>query len=332
MIEARAGERLHRALGMIGIACSVWSHAACAQGTSDYPIKPVRVLVGLAPGGANDVQTRLFAQRLGDAFGKVFLVENRPGAGGIVAYRAVASSAPDGYTLLGASGGFTIAPVAYPNQHLDPVRELEPISLIVQAPFLLLVHPSVPVKSVKGLIALAKAKPGALSYGSAGQGSSNHLAFALFTTIAKLDIVHVPYRGAGPALVDTLSGQVQLAMANVISSLHYAKAGKLRAVAVSTKARSPAVPELPTMAEAGVPGYEVSTWHAWFAPARTPAPVIRKLNSELAKAAKAPEVTARLAPDGVQSIGSSPEQLREFVAADISRWRKVVNEGGIRLE
>jgi tripartite-type tricarboxylate transporter receptor subunit TctC len=203
---------------------------------------------------------------------------------------------------------------------------------VVQAPFLLLVHPSLPAKSVKGLIALARAKPGALSYGSAGQGSSNHLAFALFTTVAKLDIVHVPYKGAGPALVDTLSGQVQLAMANVISSLHYAKAGKLRALAVSTKARSAAVPELPTMAEAGVPGYEVSTWHAWFAPARTPAPIIRKLNGELANAARAPDVIARLAADGVQTIASSPETLREFIAADIARWRKVVNEAGIRLE
>ena len=332
MIEPRADRGFRRALVALGIACSIHSAALHAQAAADYPAKSVRVLVGLAPGGANDVQTRLFAQKLGEALAKVFVVENRPGAGGIVAYRAVTSAAPDGYTLLGASGGFTIAPVAYPNQHLDPVRELEPISLIVQAPFLLLVHPSVPVKSVKGLIALAKAKPGALSYGSAGQGSSNHLAFALFTTIAKLDIVHVPYRGAGPALIDTLSGQVQLVIANVISSLHYARAGKLRGLAVSTKVRSVAVPELPTMAEAGVAGYEVSTWHAWLAPAHTPAAVIRKLNNELAKAARAPDVIARLAADGVQSVGSSPEQLREFIATDIARWRKVVNEGGIRLE
>jgi tripartite-type tricarboxylate transporter receptor subunit TctC len=323
---------LRKALAAGLIACSAYAAAVCAQGAPEYPSKPVRVLVGLAPGGANDVQTRLFAQRLGDAFGKTFIVENRPGVGGIVAYRAVQSAAPDGYTLLGASGGFTIAPVAHPNQHLDPVRELAPISLVVQAPFLMVIHPSVPVKSVKALIALAKAKPGSLSYGTAGQGSSNHLAFALFTTIAKVDIVHVPYKGAGPALVDTLSGQVQLAMTNVISSLHYVKEGRLRALAVSTKVRSAAVPELPTMAEAGVPGYEVSTWHAWFAPARTPVPVIQKLNSELVKATRAPEVTARLAPDGVQSVGSSPEQLREFIAADILRWRKVVNEAGIRLE
>jgi tripartite-type tricarboxylate transporter receptor subunit TctC len=202
-IGGAACKRFHRVLAVILIACGAYSAAVCAQGATEYPSKPVRVLVGLAPGGANDLQTRLFAQRLSDVFGKTFLVENRPGAGGIVAYRAVASATPDGYTLLGASGGFTIAPVAHANQHLDPVRELEPISLVVQAPFLLLVHPSVPVKSVKGLIALAKAKPGALSYGSAGQGSSNHLAFALFTTIAKLDIVHVPYKGAGPALVQS---------------------------------------------------------------------------------------------------------------------------------
>lgn len=325
-------DRFRTPLAAILLTCGAYSGAVCAQGAAEYPSKPVRVLVGLAAGGANDVQTRLFAQKLSEAFGKVVLVENRPGAGGVVAYRAVVAAAPDGYTLLGASGGFTIAPVVYPKQQLDPVRELAPISLVVQAPFLLLVHPSLPVKSVKALIALAKAKPGALSYGTAGHGSSNHLAFALFTTIAKLDIVHVPYKGAGPALIDTISGQVQLAMANVISSLQHAKAGKLRPLAVSTKVRSDAVPDLPTMAEAGVPGYEVSTWHGWFAPARTPVPVIQKLNSELVKAAKAPEIMARLAPDGVQSVGSSPEQLREFIAADISRWRKVVNESGIRLE
>jgi tripartite-type tricarboxylate transporter receptor subunit TctC len=314
------------------IACSACSTAVFAQSAAEYPSKPVRVLLGLAPGGANDVQTRIFAQRLSETLGKTFIVENRPGAGGVVAYRAVVAAAPDGYTLLGASGGFTIAPAAHPNQNLDPVKELAPISLVVQAPFLLLVHPSVPVKSVKSLVALAKAKPGALSYGSAGQGSSTHLAFALFTTLAKIDVVHVPYKGSGPALVDALSGQVQLVMSNVISSLQYAKSGKLRALAVSTKVRSPAVPDLPTMAEAGVSGYEASTWHAWFAPARTPAAIIQKLNSELAKASKAPDVMARLAPDGVQSIGSSPEQLREFIASDIVRWRKVINEAGIRLE
>jgi tripartite-type tricarboxylate transporter receptor subunit TctC len=314
------------------IACSAYSTALLAQTAAEYPSKPVRVLVGLAPGGANDVQTRLFAQRLSETLGRPFVVENRPAAGGVVAYKALVSAPADGYTLLGASGGFTIAPAAHPNLNLDPLNEVAPISLVVEAPFLLLVHPSLPVNSVKSLIALAKAKPGALAYGSAGQGSSTHLAVALFTTTANIDLVHVPYRGAGPALIDVLAGQVQLLMSNVISSGHHAKSGKLRPLAVSTRARSSAFPQLPTMAEAGVPGYEASTWHGWFAPARTPAPIIQKLNGELVKASKAPEVLARLAPDGVQSVGSSPEKLREFVASDIERWRKVIKAAGIRLE
>jgi tripartite-type tricarboxylate transporter receptor subunit TctC len=188
------------------------------------------------------------------------------------------------------------------------------------------------VRSVKELVALAKARPRELTYGSAGQGSSTHLAFALFATLARIEMTHVPYKGSGPALVDAMSGQVHMLMANVLSSLQYAHSGKLRALAVSTAKRSSASPKLPTMAEAGVAGYESSTWHAWFAPAATPSTIIEKLSVELSKAAKAPDVVARLSPDGAQPIGSSPEQLRHFVASDIARWRKVVKEAGIRLE
>lgn len=300
--------------------------------TTDYPVRPVRVIVGQAPGGGNDIQTRLFAQKLGEAFGRPFVVENRTGAGSVLSYRMVATAAPDGYTLLGASGGFTIVPSVQSNLGYDPVKDLVPISLVVQSPFLLLTHPSLPVRSVKDLVALAKARPGALTYGSAGQGSSTHLAFALFTTLARLDITHVPYKGTGPALVDAMSGQVQMLMGNVLSSLSQARAGKLRALAVSTATRSPAAPELPTLAEAGVPGYESSTWHAWFAPAGTPQAIVDKLSTELARAAKASDVIARLAPDGAQPVGSSPEQLRRFIVSDIARWRKVVKAAGIRLE
>ena len=202
----------------------------------------------------------------------------------------------------------------------------------MQAPFLLMTHPALPVRTVKELVALAKARPGALTYGSAGHGSSTHLAFALFTTLARIDITHVPYKGTGPALIDTMSGQVQMLMGNVLSSLQHARSGKLRALAVSTTKRSAAVPELPTLAEAGVAGYESSTWHAWFAPAGTPAAIVDKLSGELAKAAKAPDVIARLAPDGAQPVGSTPERLRQFVVSDIARWRGVVKAAGIRLE
>jgi tripartite-type tricarboxylate transporter receptor subunit TctC len=305
---------------------------ALAQSLTDYPARPVRVIVGQAPGGGNDIQTRIFAQKLTEALGRAFVVENRTGAGTVLAYRTVAGSAPDGYTLLGASGGFTIAPSVHANLGYDSVKDFAPISLLVQAPFLLMAHPSLPVKTVKDLVALARARPGALTYGSSGQGSSTHLAYALFTTLARVDITHVPYKGTGPALVDAMSGQIHTLIGNVLSSLTFAKSGKLRALGVTTAKRSPAAPDLPTLGESGVAGYESSTWHAWFAPAGTPQPIVAKLNVELAKSAKAPDVMSRLAPDGGEPVGSSPEHLRQFIVADIARWRKVVKDAGIKLD
>ena len=321
-----------RALLKLAIVAAFAASPVLAQSPGDYPVKPVRVIVGQAPGGGNDLQARLFAQKLAEGLGRSFVVENRMGSGSVVSYRTVATAPPDGYTLLAASGGFTIAPAVHANLGYDPVKDLAPISLVVQAPFLLMVHPSLPVKSVKELVALARARPGKLAYGSAGHGSSTHLAFALFTTLARIDITHVPYKGTGPALVDAMSGQVQMLVGNVLSSLQYAKNGKLRALAVTTRHRSAAVREIPTIAEAGVPEYESSTWHAWFAPAATPAAIVDKLNAELAKSAKSPDVMARLSPDGAEPIGSSPEQLRQFIVSDIARWRRVVKDAGIRLE
>jgi tripartite-type tricarboxylate transporter receptor subunit TctC len=194
------------------------------------------------------------------------------------------------------------------------------------------VHPSLPVKNVKEFIALAKKKPNELTYGSAGQASSTHMAFALFTTLADIDVTHVPYKGTGPALIDAMGGQVHSLMGNVLSSLQHVRSGKLRALAVSIAKRSAASPDLPTLAEAGVPGYESSTWHAWFAPAGTPSAIIARLNAELVKATKAPDVVARLAPDGSEPVGSTPEKLRDFVVTDIARWRKVVQRAGIVLQ
>ena len=318
--------------GVAAAAVAAHSFAQTTPAAGDYPVKPVRVIVGQAPGGGNDIQTRLFAQKLTEGLGRPFVVENRTGGGSVVSYRTVAAAVPDGYTLLAVSGGFTIAPSVHPNLGFDPVKDLAPISLVAQAPFLLLVHPALPVKNVKELVALAKARPGALTFGSAGQGSSTHLAFALFTTLAGVTITHVPYKGTGPALVDAMSGQVQMLMGNVLSSLQYSKSGRLRALAVSTRQRSAAIPTLPTLAEAGVPGYESSTWHAWFAPAGTPAPIVEKLNVHLAKSAKAPDVLARLAPDGGEGVGSSPGELRQFIVNDIARWGRVVRDAGIKLE
>jgi tripartite-type tricarboxylate transporter receptor subunit TctC len=307
--------------------------AAHAQGvTESYPARPVRVIVGLAPGGATDIQTRLFAQKLSDSLGRPFVVENRTGAGGTVAYAQVARSAPDGYTLLGVAGGYTITPVVYSKLAYDPVKDFAPISLVAQAPFLLVTHPSLPVKSVRDLLALARAKPGALDCASAGHGTSTHMAFELLKALSGVKITHVPYKGTGQALVDAMSGQVHMLFGNVLSSLPHARAGRLRALAVTTATRSRVLPDLPTIAEAGVPGYENSTWHGWLAPAGTPPAILNRLNAELVRSTRSPDVVERLAPDGGEPVGSTPEQFARLIAEELARWGKLVKEAGIRFE
>jgi tripartite-type tricarboxylate transporter receptor subunit TctC len=244
----------------------------------------------------------------------------------------VAKAAPDGYTLLAVASGYSITPAVYSKLTYDPIRDFVPISLAVEAPMLLLVHPSLPVKSHRELLALIRVKPGALDFGSAGYGSSTHMALALYTYLGKLKITHVPYKGTGPALTDTVAGQVHGVFANILSGLPHAKSGRLHALAVSSAKRSPVLPELPTIAEGGVPGYVDTTWHGWLAPAGTPAPIIGKLNAELARAARAPDVAGRLAADGGVAVGSSPEAFQQHLLAEIARWRKVVQATGIRVE
>jgi tripartite-type tricarboxylate transporter receptor subunit TctC len=307
--------------------------AAIAQSAADaYPAKPVRVIVGLAPGGGTDIQARLFAQKLTESFNRPFVVENRPGAGGTLAYAQVAKSPPDGHTLLGVTSGYTITPTVYTKLPYDPVKDFAPISLVSQAPFVLVVHPSLPVKSVKDLLALARAKPGGLDCASAGRGSSTHMAFELFKTLSGVTITHIPYKGTGPALVDAMAGQVHMLFGNVLSTLSHVKAGKLRALAVTTAKRSTALPDLPTIAESGVPGYDNSTWHGWLAPAGTPPAILNRLNAELVRSARAPDVVARLAPDGGEAVGSTPEEFAQHIATEIARWRRVVREAGVRVE
>jgi tripartite-type tricarboxylate transporter receptor subunit TctC len=305
---------------------------ATAPAQEAYPVKPVRVIVGLAPGGGTDIQTRLFAQKLSEAFNRPFVVENRPGAGGTVAYAQVAKSPPDGYTLLGVASGYSITPAVFGKLAYDPVKDFAPLSLVAQAPFLLVVHPSMPVKSVKELVALARAKPGVLDCGSAGRGSSTHMAFELFRTLARVKITHIPYKGTGPALIDGMAGQVHMLFANVLSSLPYVKAGRLRALAVTTAKRSKVLPELPTIAEGGVAGYENSTWHGWLAPAGTPAAIVNRLNAELVRAAHAPDLVAKLAADGGEGVGGTPAEFARHISVEIARWRKVVKEAGVAIE
>jgi len=308
-------------------------HAVRGQSAAEaYPARPVRVIVGLAPGGATDIQTRLFAQKLSDGLGRPFVVENRTGAGGTVAYAHVAKSPPDGYTLLGVAGGYTITPVVYSKLPYDPVKDFAPISLVVQAPFLLLTHPSLPVKSVKDLLALAREKPGALDCASAGHGTSTHMAFELFKALSGVKITHVPYKGTGQSLVDAMSGQVHMLFGNVLSSLPHVKAGRLRALGVTTAKRSVVLPDLATIAESGVPGYENSTWHGWLAPAGTPPAILNRLNAELVRSTRSPDVVERLAPDGGEPVGSTPEQFSRHISEELARWSKLVKATGIRFE
>ena len=307
------------------------AHAQSAA-TDAYPTKPVRVVVGLAPGGGTDIQARLFAQKLTEYLGRSFIVDNRTGAGGTVAYNFVARSPADGYTLLAVASGYAITPAVYAKLPYDPLKDFAPISLAVEAPLLLLTHPSLPVRSLKELLVLLRAKPDALDFGSAGYGSSTHMALALFTTLGKLKVTHVPYKGTGQALTDGVAGQVHGLFANILSCLPYVKAGRLRALAVSGATRSVVLPELPTVAEGGVPGYVTTTWHGWLAPAGTPLPIIHKLNAELSKAARAPDVTERLASDGGEPVSGSPERFQQHLANEIARWRKVVREANIRVD
>ncbi len=321
-----------RLLSLIIVCLAAARVHAQSTAVDAYPTKPVRVVVGLAPGGGTDIQARLFAQKLTEYLGRSFIVDNRTGAGGTVAYNYVARSPPDGYTLLAVASGYSITPAVYTKLPYDPVKDFAPISLAVEAPFLLLTHPSLPVKSVKELLALIRAKPDALDFASAGYGSSTHMALALFTTLGKLKVTHVPYKGTGPALTDSVAGQVHGLFANILSCLPYVKVGRLRAMAVSSAKRSAVLPELPTIAEGGVPGYVTTTWHGWLAPAGTPSPIITRLNIELAKAARAPDVAERMAADGGEPIGSSPERFQQLLASEIMRWRKVVQVAGIRTD
>jgi len=316
---------------LIGMIALLAPCAVCAQSPADsYPVRPVRIVVGLAPGGATDIQARLFAQKLSENIGRSFVVENRTGAGGTIAYAQVAKAPPDGYTLLAVASGFSISPAIYSKLTYDPIRDLAPISLVVQAPLLMLAHPSLPVKSVKQLLAMARARPGVLDFGSAGHGTSTGMALEMFRTLANLKVTHVPYKGTGQALIETISGQVHAIFGNPLSSLQHVKSGRLRGLGVTTAQRSKVFPDLPTVAESGVPGYETSTWFAMLAPAGTPAPIINKVNAELVKTLKSRDVLDRLAPDGGEPVGSTPEQFRDHLAREIARWRRVVKDAGIK--
>ncbi len=298
-----------------------------------YPSKPIRVIVPFAAGGNLDIVIRMVAQKVSEGLGQQVIVENRAGASGLVGLRFVASAPPDGYTLLAVSNTFATAPSVIPSAGYDPVKDFVGVSLVARIPQLLVVNPALPVKSVKELIALAKARPRELSYGSNGAGSTLHLAAELFARDAGVRMLHVPYKGAAPALLDLIGGQISIVFDQISTSIPYVNAGKLRALGITASRRSPVYPDLPTIAEAGLPGYDMLTWNGIGALAGTPREALTRLHAEIVKAVQTPEVRNRYLQQGIElSASASPDEFGEFLRNDVAKMARIAREAGIRAE
>ncbi len=297
-----------------------------------YPNRAIRIVVPFAAGGPSDVLARTLAQKLNQAWNQPVVVENRVGASGIIGADAVAKSAPDGYTLLLAQVGDTISMSLFSKLPYHFEKDFAPITLAGQTAFLLVTHPSLPVKNTRELIALAKSRPGSLTFGSSGAGSASHLAGELLKSMAGIDMVHVPYKGQAPATTDLLGGQISLMFNNLITSLTHVKSGRMRALAVSSAKRYRGLPELPTVAESALPGFNVDFWLGALAPATTPRPIIDKLNAELVKAVQTPDVIERLGTLGVEPVGNTPDEFARVIHAEVARWAKVVKDARVKAD
>ena len=296
-----------------------------------YPVKSVRLVVPSSPGGGTDILARVLAQKMSETFGQQFVVENRPGAGQVIGIEAVARSAPDGYTLLMAASAIVINEVLYAKPPYDTLRDFAPVTLGASLPNILVVHPALPVKSVRELIVLAKTRAGQLNYSSAGSGTSPHLSMELFRLMAGITLTHIPYKGSGPATVDLLAGQVQLSMPNVLTALPHIKGGKLRGLGVTSSKRATGLPDIPAIAET-LPGYEAIQWYGILAPAGISRDIVGKLQAEIARILVLPEVKDRLAADGADAVGSRPDEFAAYIRAELAKWGKVVKTAGIKLE
>jgi tripartite-type tricarboxylate transporter receptor subunit TctC len=301
-----------------------------AQGA--YPTKPIRLIVPSVAGGGTDISARLIAPRLSEYLGQQVVVENRAGAAMMIGGEAVARAAPDGYTLLMGISTLTINPSIHPKMPYDTVRDFAPVSLAVTLPNVLVTHPSLPVKTVRELIVFARSRPGQLNYGSAGVGSSLHLSMELFLSMTKLRMVHIPYKGSAPALVDMLAGQIVVMTGTMITVIPHIRGGRLRALGVTSATRSQVAPDVPSIAEAGVPGYESVQWYGVLAPAGTPREVITRIHEGVVRALQDATVRKRFLDDGVEPVGSSPEEFAALIRADMAKWAKVVKDAGIKAE
>lgn len=314
--------------GLLALACAA---AACAQG---YPAKPVRIIVPIAPGGGQDFVARIVGQKLTAAFGQQFVIDNRPGAGGIIGTQLAVKSPPDGYTLVLVAASYTAQPSLYPKLPYDAVKDLAPITQLGGAPYMLVINPTVPAKTVKEFVALAKSSRGKLTYGSSGGGEMSNLSMELLKTLASFDAVHVPYKGAAPALAAAISGEVDAFFPSITSGLPHVRSGKARLLAVTTAKRAALLPEVPTIAESGYPGYDVSGWYGLLAPAGTPTEIVNRLQQEVAKILDLPDVRELQAANGRTPSpgGNTPQAFAANIQAEITRWAKVIKRAGIRLE
>jgi len=327
--DVREEELMRRIAAALFVAVA-FSGGAKAQA---WPEKPVRFVVGFTPGGPSDILARALGRKLAESWGQQVVIENRPGAGGNIAAEAVAKSAPDGTTwLLGNNSILATNQSLYAKLGYDPVKDFAPVALVAIQPNILVVNPDVPVSSVKELIALAKAKPGALNYASSGSGAAAHLAGELFKAMTGVQMVHIPYKGAQPALTDVIAGQAQLMFATSASAIPYIKAGRLRALAVTTARRSATVPELPTISESGVPGFEAITWHGVVVPAATQGATIERLNADIVRALRMPDLRERLESLGAELAAGTPRDFADYIAREIPKWAKVVKDSGARAE
>ncbi len=311
----------------------VFMAATTSVPAQQYPSKAVRMIVGFPAGGTSDIMARLTGQKLSEAWGQTFIIDNRPGAGGNIGTELVAKAAPDGYTLLVSPGStLTSNPAVYSKVPFDTVRDFAPVTIIAGVPNALVAHPSLPVANVKQLIALAKSRPGQLAYASTGAGQSTHLSAELLKTSAGINLIHVPYKGSAPALTDIVAGQVSVMFDNLPSVLPFIKSGRLKPLAVSSAARSRALPEIPTVAESGVPGFDVTVWFAVLAPAATPRDIVNRLNAEIVKAINTSDMRQRLAQQGADPIGNTPEEFSAVIKRDLAKWAKVVKDANIKLD
>ncbi|MBM3344633.1 MAG: tripartite tricarboxylate transporter substrate binding protein [Betaproteobacteria bacterium] len=315
---------------VLAAVLAVWALPCAAQ---NYPNKPVRMIVPFAAGGPTDILARMMAHKMTESWGQSVLIDNRGGGGGMIGADAAAKSAPDGYTIfLGGITTLVMSTYIHKNRPYDDRRDFRPVTFTTRQPLLLMAHPSLPVKSLKQFIALAQARPGDINYATSGPGGSGHLAGVLLSGMTKINIVHVPYRGAAPGINDLIAGQVQTMFGSPLAVVGHIRAGRIHALAITGEKRSAALPQVPTFAESGLPGYDASTWNGIVVPTGTPRPVIDRLHGEIVKVLRDPTVRERLAVDGSEPIGSTPEEFAKFIDAEHVKWGKVVRDAGIRIE